>query len=102
VLARLILQLLAVYGLRSGEISRLRLDNIDWRADIPHIRRSKTGDHSWLPLFEMVGEALINYLRHGRLETDVREIFVRTRVPSIPMARIYSDVADGSRRQASH
>jgi integrase/recombinase XerD len=88
-----ILQLLAIYGLRSGEISRLRLEDIDWRADILHIRRSKTGDHSWLPLLEVVGEALIDYLRHGRPETDVREIFVRTRAPYVPMVRIYSEVS---------
>ncbi len=88
-----ILQLLATYGLRSGEISRLRLEDIDWRADILHIRRSKTGDHSLLPLFETVGEALIEYLRHGRPETDVREIFVRTRAPYVPMVRIYSEVS---------
>lgn len=88
-----ILQLLAIYGLRAGEICRLRLDDIDWRADILHIRRSKTGDHSRLPLFEAVGEALIDYLRHGRPETDVREIFVRTRAPYVPMVRIYSEVS---------
>src|ERR1700730_10035173 len=35
-----ILQLLATYGLRSGEISGLRLQDIDWRTDILHIRRS--------------------------------------------------------------
>lgn len=88
-----ILQLLAIYGLRSGEISRLRLEDIDWRADILHVRRSKTGDHSLLPLFEAVGEALIDYLRHGRPETDVREIFVRTRAPYVPMVRIYNEVS---------
>jgi integrase len=88
-----ILQLLATYGLRSGEISRLRLEDIDWRADILHICRSKTGDHSLLPLFEAVGEALIEYLRHGRPETDVREIFVRTRAPYVPMVRIYNEVS---------
>lgn len=88
-----ILQLLATYGLRSGEISRLRLEDIDWRADILHIRRSKTGDHSLLPLFEAVGEALIEYLRHGRPETGVREIFVRTRAPYVPMVRIYNEVS---------
>jgi integrase/recombinase XerD len=87
-----ILQLLATYGLRSGEISRLRLEDIDWRAENFHIRHSKTGAHSLLPLFEPVGEALINYLRHGRPETDVREIFVRTRAPYVPMVRIYSEV----------
>jgi integrase/recombinase XerD len=88
-----ILQLLAVYGLRAGEISRLRLEDVDWRGDVLHIRRSKTGDHSRLPLFEAVGEALIAYLRHGRPETDVREIFVRNRAPYVPMVRIYSEVS---------
>ena len=88
-----ILQLLAVYGLRAGEIIRLRLEDVDWRGDVLHIRRSKTGDHSRLPLFETVGEALIDYLRHGRPETDVREIFVRTRAPYVPMVRIYNEVS---------
>lgn len=88
-----ILQLLAVYGLRAGEITRLRLEDVDWRGDVLHIRRSKTGDHSRLPLFETVGEALIDYLRHGRPETDVREIFLRTRAPYVPMVRIYSEVS---------
>lgn len=88
-----ILQLLAVYGLRAGEIIRLRLEDVDWRGDVLHIRRSKTGDHSRLPLFESVGEALIDYLRHGRPEIDVREIFVRTRAPYVPMVRIYNEVS---------
>ncbi|WP_435531990.1 site-specific integrase [Sinorhizobium fredii] len=87
-----ILQLLATYGLRSGEIGRLRLDDIEWRAEILHIRHSKTGARSQLPLLGPVGEALIDYLRHGRPETDVREIFVRTRAPYVPMVRIYSEV----------
>jgi integrase/recombinase XerD len=87
-----ILQLLASYGLRAGEVSRLRLDDIDWHAETLHIRHSKTGAHSLLPLLETVGEALVEYLRHGRPETDVREIFVRTRAPYVPMVRIYSVV----------
>jgi site-specific recombinase XerD len=87
-----ILQLLATYGLRSGEISHLRLDDIDWRADILNIRHSKSRARSQLPLLEPVGEALIDYLRNGRPETDVREIFVRSRAPYVPMVRIYSEV----------
>jgi integrase/recombinase XerD len=87
-----ILQLLATYGLRSGEITRLRLDDIDWRSDILNIRHSKSGAHSRLPLLEPVGEALIDYLRSGRPETSAREIFVRTRAPYVPMVRIYSEV----------
>jgi integrase/recombinase XerD len=87
-----ILQLLATYGMRAGEIRRLRLDDIDWRADILHVRHSKTGARSVLPLLEPVGEALIDYLRNGRPKTDVREIFVRTRAPYVPMVHIYNDV----------
>jgi integrase/recombinase XerD len=87
-----ILQLLATYGMRAGEIRRLRLDDIDWRADILHIRHSKTGARSVLPLLEAVGEALIDYLRNGRPRTDVREIFIRTRAPYVPMACIYNEV----------
>ncbi len=89
-----ILRLLATYGLRAGEIARLSLNDIDWRAEILHIRHSKTGAHSLLPLMDTVAEALINYLREGRPKTAVREIFVRTRAPyhRLSVTGIYSDV----------
>jgi integrase/recombinase XerD len=87
-----ILQLLSIYGLRAGEISHLRLEDIDWRAETLHIRHSKTGAHSLLPLMESVGEALISYLQHGRPKTDAREIFIRSRAPYRPMVGIYSEV----------
>jgi integrase/recombinase XerD len=87
-----ILQLLSTYGLRVGEITHLRLEDIDWRAEILRIRHSKTSAHSLLPLMEPVGEALINYLRHGRPQTDAREIFIRSRAPYRRMAGIYSEV----------
>ncbi len=86
------LLLLSTYGMRSGEIRRLRLDDIDWRAETLHIHHSKTGMHSLLPLMEPVGEALLNYLHRGRPKTDVREIFIRTRAPYRPLSRIYSEV----------
>lgn len=87
-----ILQLLSTYGLREGEITHLRLDDINWRAENLRIRHSKTGAHSLLPLMQPVGEALIDYLRRGRPKTDAREIFIRTRAPYRPLSRIYSEV----------
>jgi len=87
-----ILQLLSIYGLRAGEITHLRLEDIDWRAETLHIRHSKTGAHSLLPLMEPAGEALISYLQHGRPKTDAREIFIRSRAPYRRMVRIYSEV----------
>lgn len=89
-----ILQLLATYGLRVGEITHLGLTDIDWRAETVRIHHSKTGAHSLLPLMEPVGEALIHYLQRGRPKTDVRTIFVRTRAPYRPLSTtgIYSGV----------
>lgn len=87
-----ILQLLSTYGLRAGEITHLRLDDIDWRAETLHICHSKTGAHSLLPLLEPVGEALLNYLRRARPKTDARQLFIRMRAPYRPMVRIYSEV----------
>jgi integrase/recombinase XerD len=87
-----ILQLLSTYGLRAGEITHLRLNDIDWRAETLRIRHSKTGTHSLLPLMKPVGEALMTYLRDGRPQTDAREIFIRSRAPYRAMSRIYSEV----------
>ena len=76
-----ILMLLSTYGLRAGEVVRLRLDDIDWRAERLRIRQSKSGVESFLPLPSPVGEALLNYLRRGRPHTEVREVFLRVRAP---------------------
>ena len=76
-----ILQLLATYGLRAGEITALRLGDIDWKKEVLHIRHSKTGTHSILPLLPEPGEALLMYLQHARPRTAVREVFLRLRAP---------------------
>jgi integrase/recombinase XerD len=75
-----------------GKIVRLRLEDINWRADTLHVWHSKTGVQSLLPLMEPVGEALLDYLRRGRPQTDRREVFIRTRAPYRPLPRVYSGV----------
>jgi integrase/recombinase XerD len=87
-----ILQLLSTYGLRIGEIRRLRLDDINWREETLCIRQSKTGASSLLPLMPPVGEALIDYLRGGRPKTNAREIFIRARAPYRPLLCLYSNL----------
>jgi len=76
-----ILMLLSTYGLRAGEVVRLRIDDIDWRADRLRVRQSKSAAESFLPLLPPVGEALLSYLRRGRLRTEIREVFLRVRAP---------------------
>jgi len=86
------LELLATYGLRSGEIRRLRLDDIDWRGEILRIQHTKTGACSVLPLMPSVGEALLDYLRHGRPRVTLREIFIRVRAPYRPLRDIHAEI----------
>lgn len=87
-----ILQLLAAYGLRSGEIRHLRIEDIDWRTEAIHVRHYKTRATTFLPLLEPVGEAVLAYLRSGRPVTDAREIFIRTRAPYRKLDKLYSVV----------
>lgn len=76
-----ILTLLARYGLRAGEIVRLTLEDIDWRADTIVIRHSKVRGTTILPLLPDAGEALLGYLRGGRPKTSAREVFIRMCAP---------------------
>jgi site-specific recombinase XerD len=82
-----ILQLLSTYGVRAGEISALRLEDVDWRKEILRIRHSKTGATSYLPLLSEVGEAVLRYLENSRPKTHFREIFIRCKAPYRPFTR---------------
>jgi integrase/recombinase XerD len=79
-----ILLLISTYGLRAGEITRLRLGDIDWRKDAIRIRHSKTGNTSYIPLLPEPGEALLKYLQKSRPRTSLREVFLRCRAPYRP------------------
>jgi site-specific recombinase XerD len=79
-----ILTLLATYGLRAGEIVRLRLDDIEWRREVLRVRHSKTGTHSELPLLREPGEALLRYLERARPPSSYREVFLRVHAPHRP------------------
>src|SRR5437667_1920743 len=58
-----ILMLLAVYGVRSGEVARLQLTDIEWQRETITFTRSKmAGTHSF-PLSPSVGAAIIRYLK---------------------------------------
>ncbi|MBI1956565.1 MAG: tyrosine-type recombinase/integrase [Acidobacteria bacterium] len=76
-----ILLLVATYGLRAGEVVRMKLEDIDWRRDRIRLKQSKTRAELLLPLTPEVGEAILNYLRRGRPKTHLREIFIRARAP---------------------
>lgn len=81
-----ILLLLSVYGLRSGEVRRIRLEDIDWRRERLRVIRSKTGREESLPLDPGTGNALARYLRNGRPKSDNRIVFLTLRAPHRPLS----------------
>jgi integrase len=60
---RAILLLLAIYGLRVGEIRSLRLEDIDWENETIRPPRPKQRKVGIYPLIREVGDAIIAYLR---------------------------------------
>lgn len=77
--------LLLRLGLRRGEIARLTLDDIDWRAG-ELVIHGKSGREDRLPLPADVGQAIAAYLRRGRPVSDRREVFLQARAPYAPIA----------------
>lgn len=67
---------LAKLGLRIGELARLTLDDIDWRAGTVRLAQTKGRRDRQLPLPADVGRALARYLRQARPDTESRQVFV--------------------------
>lgn len=81
-----IILLLSVYGLRSGAVRRLRLDDVDWAHDRIRFIRSKSRREETAPLEPRVGNAIARYLRDGRPKTDNRVVFLTLRAPHRPLS----------------
>lgn len=79
-----ILTLLARLGLRSVEIARLELGDLDWRAG-ELVVRGKARRTERLPLPADVGEALVAYLRDPRPQIQARQVFLTCRAPWRPI-----------------
>ncbi len=78
-----ILMLISKYGIRSGEIATLRLDDVDWRKEVIRIRHSKTGAISYLPLLPEIGEAVLKYLQDSLAEDVFSRNIYSALVPRI-------------------
>ena len=80
-----LLYLAAAYGLRSGELVHLTLDDIDWQARTLSIRQTKTRQTLRLPLTDEAACVLIDYLRDARPKSPMRNVFLRVRAPFTPL-----------------
>jgi site-specific recombinase XerD len=71
-------------GLRASDIAHLKFSNIDWDNYEIHLTQYKTGKSIILPLLSDVGNAIIDYLQHGRFQSDSGHVFLSARAPYIP------------------
>ena len=82
---RAILMLLAVYGLRRGEVAALKLDHIDWTGRTLRIFRLKRRQPQIYPLTASTAEALARYVDTIRLPSLHPEVFLCMQAPRRPL-----------------
>lgn len=68
-------------GLRTAEINRMQLQDIDWQQGTVTLRQTKSRREDVLPLPEVTGKALEAYVRHERPASRNRALFVRHLAP---------------------
>ena len=78
----MILHLLAYYGLRASEIAALRVDSINWDAQTCRVEQRKTQSDLVMPLSERTSVLLRQYLRRGRPQSELPQLFLRARRPA--------------------
>jgi site-specific recombinase XerD len=81
-----ILLILARLGLRAIEVVELSLDDIDWETGQFTIR-AKGRERATMPMPADVGQAICDYLTHGRPHSNSRRIFLRHLAPHVGFAK---------------
>jgi integrase/recombinase XerD len=81
-----ILQLLAIYGLRSGEVARLRVEDLNWAQERILVARLKQRRRQEYPLSLNVGDSILRYLEQVRPSSSYREVFLTLRAPIRPLS----------------
>ena len=71
-----IILLVARLGIRVSDVIRLEFDNIKWEKNCIQISQYKTNEPLVLPLFEDVGQAIIDYVKNGRPASDLKLVFI--------------------------
>ena len=86
--AKAVLLLASVYGLRTCEIARMELDDLDWFNEVLTIRRAKRGRIQQFPLNYEVGNAIIRYIQRVRPTCNCRNLFISRSTPHRPMENL--------------
>lgn len=73
--------LVARLGIRVSDLIRLRFEDIKWDKNCIHTVQYKTNEPLVLPLFEDVGNSIIDYIKNGRPVVDSDLVFVSHKPP---------------------
>jgi site-specific recombinase XerD len=76
-----ILLLAIKLGLRASDICELKFEHIIWDRNIITFNQYKTGKDTELPLLPEIGNAIINYLKHGRPVSKDSHCFLHLQSP---------------------
>lgn len=68
-------------GLRASDIVALKFENILWEQSQIKLSQQKTGKNLTLPLLPEIGNAIINYLKHGRPVSEESFLFLQAYAP---------------------
>jgi integrase len=63
------------------DVCKLKFEHIYWATSIIKFEQSKTGKTIILPLLPDVGNAIIDYLRFGRPQSEEQHVFLMERPP---------------------
>ena len=72
----LVLLLATEYGWRAKDITRFSFNQIDWDKNVIRLDQHKTDIPAEFPLLSSVGNAIIDYLKNGRPDSDAHEVIV--------------------------
>ena len=76
-----IILMAARLGLRASDIARLKFDSLKWKTNTIELTMVKTGRELVLPLLPDVGNAIIDYLKYARPESEEPYVFLTERPP---------------------
>lgn len=83
--ARAMILLCALYGLRSSEVARLRLDSFDWEEGTFSLTRAKRGRGQCYPVLPELRDSVMEYLHRSRPQCDDRALFLSLAIPHRPV-----------------
>lgn len=68
-------------GLRASDICGLMFSNLNWDQSIIYLTQKKTKKEINLPLLQEIGNAIIDYLKHGRPISSLQFVFLQAIAP---------------------